>query len=163
MATPDDPLAGNLAPFDADEVDALLRDAAVPPIDPATVHNDAAPGAISEDVHDPDPDDAYGDDNDNEGAPAEYEDADEGAPAAADEGAPMVGNAPDALAKIDDEVNDAVDDGNEVTEPGDEDTNDNPDGPRYNLRPRGEPRAHFNAAMDEPHDARSYYPPMQLV
>ena len=61
-----------------------------------------------------------------------------------------------------DEVDDAVDD-DDATDPNDEDATANPGEPRYNLRPRGEPRAQFNVAMDEPHDARSYYPPMQLM
>ena len=33
----------------------------------------------------------------------------------------------------------------------------------YNLRARGPTQARFNEVMDNPHDAKSYYPPTQLL
>jgi hypothetical protein len=51
----------------------------------------------------------------------------------------------------------------ENANPNHEDQGAPPLTPRYNLRPRGEPRATFNEAMDAPHDERSYYPPTQLL
>lgn len=36
-------------------------------------------------------------------------------------------------------------------------------GPAYNLRPRAPTNLNFNAAMDAPHDGKSYYPPTQFL
>jgi hypothetical protein len=171
-------------PIDDDEAADLLHDAAEHDliIEPAAERAALAQGMrADEDVNPHHAQPAIVADNDDnedatgKGANDDNEDAtDEGAndeyEAAGNEGAH------DDNAVYEDEEDDAINEGPHDNEENDDDvanagqeharaedepinetTNDNRP---YNLRHRGAPTARFNEAMDNPHDGKSYYPPI---
>ncbi len=79
-------------------------------------------------------------------------DDDQGAPNDNNEGAPY-------------EEEEALNDDNEIMSVGaDEGAQEVPNAqPAYNLRTRKEGTRQFNAAMDNPHSNKSYYPPVQML